>query len=204
MFGTIAAAVLDVGGIMCHAAIVAREYGLPAVVGTGTATTPIKTGVDPADVLGQRGRADLDLQHAVTELHEGSGLVLEAPQIVGGVAIAARRVDGDVALRSRLRQDLRQMTVQRQPGRLGRGIPERHVQRADRDAAPPACSDRVPAPARGADRRARDAPRRVGHGCRVPVRALVPAGEDPSGSHSARSAPAALRQLADRSRWASS
>ena len=27
------------------------------------------------------------------------------------------------------------MTVQRQPGRLGRGIPERHVQGADRDAA---------------------------------------------------------------------
>jgi pyruvate,water dikinase len=44
VFGTIAAAVLDVGGIMSHAAIVAREYGLPAVVGTGTATTQIKTG----------------------------------------------------------------------------------------------------------------------------------------------------------------
>ena len=44
IFGTIAAAVLDTGGIMCHAAIVAREYGLPAVVGTGTATTRIKTG----------------------------------------------------------------------------------------------------------------------------------------------------------------
>jgi phosphohistidine swiveling domain-containing protein len=44
LFGKIAAAVLDVGGIMCHAAIVAREYGLPAVVGTGTATKQIKTG----------------------------------------------------------------------------------------------------------------------------------------------------------------
>ena len=44
VFGTIAAAVLDVGGIMSHAAIVAREYGLPAIVGTGTATTQIKTG----------------------------------------------------------------------------------------------------------------------------------------------------------------
>ena len=36
VFHRIAAAVLDTGGIMCHAAIVAREYGLPAVVGTGT------------------------------------------------------------------------------------------------------------------------------------------------------------------------
>lgn len=44
VFGKIAAAVLDTGGIMCHAAIVAREYGLPAVVGTGTATKRIKTG----------------------------------------------------------------------------------------------------------------------------------------------------------------
>ena len=44
VFGTIAAAVVDVGGVMCHAAIVAREYGLPAVVGTGTATKRIKTG----------------------------------------------------------------------------------------------------------------------------------------------------------------
>ena len=44
VFNRIAAAVLDTGGIMCHAAIVAREYGLPAVVGTGTATQRIKTG----------------------------------------------------------------------------------------------------------------------------------------------------------------
>jgi pyruvate,water dikinase len=44
VFGKIAAAVLDIGGIMSHAAIVAREYGLPAVVGTGTGTTRIKTG----------------------------------------------------------------------------------------------------------------------------------------------------------------
>jgi pyruvate,water dikinase len=44
IFGKIVAAVLDTGGIMCHAAIVAREYGLPAVVGTGSATKQIKNG----------------------------------------------------------------------------------------------------------------------------------------------------------------
>jgi pyruvate,water dikinase len=44
VFSKIAAAVLDVGGTMCHAAIVAREYRLPAVVGTGSATTRIETG----------------------------------------------------------------------------------------------------------------------------------------------------------------
>jgi pyruvate,water dikinase len=43
-FGKAGAAVLDSGGIMCHAAIVAREYGMPAVVGTGTGTKRIKTG----------------------------------------------------------------------------------------------------------------------------------------------------------------
>jgi pyruvate,water dikinase len=44
VFGRIRAAVSDIGGIMCHAAIVSREYGLPAVVGTGFGTTTIKTG----------------------------------------------------------------------------------------------------------------------------------------------------------------
>src|SRR5829696_1041056 len=44
VFGKIAAAVSDIGGTMSHAAIVAREYGMPAVVGTGVATTRIKTG----------------------------------------------------------------------------------------------------------------------------------------------------------------
>lgn len=44
VFGRLAAAVSDSGGLMCHAAIVAREYGLPAVVGTLTATRLIRTG----------------------------------------------------------------------------------------------------------------------------------------------------------------
>ena len=43
-FVKIAGAVTDVGGPMCHAAIVCREYGLPTVVGTGKGTQLIKTG----------------------------------------------------------------------------------------------------------------------------------------------------------------
>ncbi|OPY67169.1 MAG: Chondramide synthase cmdD [Syntrophorhabdus sp. PtaU1.Bin050] len=43
-FVKIGGAVTDVGGPMCHAAIVCREYGLPTVVGTGKATHLIKTG----------------------------------------------------------------------------------------------------------------------------------------------------------------
>ena len=38
------AAVEELGGAMSHAAIIAREYGLPAVVGTGHATKRIVTG----------------------------------------------------------------------------------------------------------------------------------------------------------------
>jgi pyruvate, water dikinase len=44
IFSKIKGTVTDIGGIMSHAAIVSREYGLPAVVGTGTATSRIKTG----------------------------------------------------------------------------------------------------------------------------------------------------------------
>lgn len=43
-FSIAAAVVTDIGGMMCHAAIVCREYGLPAVVGTGFATARIKNG----------------------------------------------------------------------------------------------------------------------------------------------------------------
>lgn len=44
LFSKIAAAVSDIGGTMSHMAIVAREYGMPAVVGTGEATKRIKDG----------------------------------------------------------------------------------------------------------------------------------------------------------------
>ena len=58
VFPKIAAAVSDIGGMMSHAAIVAREYGLPAVVGTGNATSRIKTG-DRVRVDGDAGRVTI-------------------------------------------------------------------------------------------------------------------------------------------------
>ena len=36
--------VTDIGGILGHGSIVAREYGIPAVVGTGTSTVRLKSG----------------------------------------------------------------------------------------------------------------------------------------------------------------
>ncbi len=54
VFGKIKAAVTDIGGLTCHAAIVCREYGLPSVTGTGVATSVIKTG-DIIKVDGEMG-----------------------------------------------------------------------------------------------------------------------------------------------------
>jgi len=44
VFAKIRGAVTDIGGLTSHAAIVCREYGVPAVTGTGIATVGIKTG----------------------------------------------------------------------------------------------------------------------------------------------------------------
>lgn len=44
LFGVAGALVTDGGGVLCHAAIVAREHAIPAVVGTGTATSTLRDG----------------------------------------------------------------------------------------------------------------------------------------------------------------
>ena len=44
LFATAGALVADCGGMLSHCAVVAREYGIPAVVGTGRATEAIKDG----------------------------------------------------------------------------------------------------------------------------------------------------------------
>jgi len=44
VFSKIKGVVTDTGGVLCHTAVVAREFGIPGVVGTGDATYRIKTG----------------------------------------------------------------------------------------------------------------------------------------------------------------
>ena len=54
IFPRLAAIVTDVGAPLSHAAIVARELGIPAVVGCGNATMLLKTG-DRVRVDGGKG-----------------------------------------------------------------------------------------------------------------------------------------------------
>jgi pyruvate,water dikinase len=58
LFPRLAAIVTDVGAPLSHAAIVAREMGIPAVVGCGNATTLLKTG-DHVRVDGRRGVVEI-------------------------------------------------------------------------------------------------------------------------------------------------
>ncbi|WP_081927389.1 PEP-utilizing enzyme [Halobellus rufus] len=58
VFPQIAGAVTDDGGITSHAAIVCREYGVPAVTGTGQATQQIETG-DYIRVDGNEGTVEI-------------------------------------------------------------------------------------------------------------------------------------------------
>ena len=58
LFSRAAAVVTDVGAPLSHAAIVARELGIPAVVGCGNATMHLKTG-DHVRVDGGRGIVEI-------------------------------------------------------------------------------------------------------------------------------------------------
>ncbi len=80
-----AAIVTDTGGRTCHAAIVSRELGIPCVVGTGTATSKLKTGqiitVDGAAGIVYKGK--VELSNAVADP--------KAPQ-VSGTSVSAEHV----------------------------------------------------------------------------------------------------------------
>ncbi len=54
LFLAASALVMEMGGMMSHGAVVARELGIPAVVGVAAATARIKTG-ETVTVDGTRG-----------------------------------------------------------------------------------------------------------------------------------------------------
>lgn len=59
LFATVSGVVADSGGILSHCAIVAREFGLPAVVGTRVGTTAIRDGMT-VTLDGTRGLVRID------------------------------------------------------------------------------------------------------------------------------------------------
>jgi pyruvate,water dikinase len=59
LFATVNAVVADSGGVLSHCAIVAREFHLPAVVGTRVGTTAIKDGMR-ITVDGSKGRVRIE------------------------------------------------------------------------------------------------------------------------------------------------
>ncbi|GAA1876366.1 hypothetical protein GCM10009715_23800 [Paeniglutamicibacter psychrophenolicus] len=65
LFRRAAAVVVDTGSVASHAAIVAREYGIPAVMGTGNGTAVISDG-EKVTVDGTRGRITRAAQAAAT------------------------------------------------------------------------------------------------------------------------------------------
>ncbi len=62
LFTKIAGLVTDTGGTTSHPAVLAREFGIPAVIGTSLATTRISTG-DRITIDGTAGRVEI-LSHA--------------------------------------------------------------------------------------------------------------------------------------------
>jgi phosphoenolpyruvate synthase/pyruvate phosphate dikinase len=59
LFATAAGIVADTGGVLSHCAIVAREYRLPAVVGTHVGTTVLRDGM-VVTVDGSKGLVRID------------------------------------------------------------------------------------------------------------------------------------------------
>ena len=68
VFPSMGALVTDGGGILSHPAIIAREHGIPAVVGTGNATAVLKDGQ----------RVTVDGSRGVVEVANGASWVPEA------------------------------------------------------------------------------------------------------------------------------
>jgi pyruvate,water dikinase len=85
LFAMAAGVVTDIGGVLSHGSIVAREYGIPAVLGTGSATRVIHTG-DEITVDGAAGK--VRLPGAAEEPAEPESDRQRWVLVAGGVALA--------------------------------------------------------------------------------------------------------------------
>jgi pyruvate, water dikinase len=80
VFARIAAAVSDGGGIMSHAAIVSREYELPAVVATGVGTQVVHTG-DHLRVDGNTGVVTILQRANVNGVAKGASMSSQREEV---------------------------------------------------------------------------------------------------------------------------
>ena len=160
IFSRIIATVTDIGGVMSHTAIVCREYGLPAVVGTGRAT-----GADqdrPADP-GRRHQRDghgpviralADLRSADEATFGGKSAHL-GELLAAGLQRPGRVRDRGRGRRRRDRRRLRRARRRRRGAleRRGRGRRRRDVRRHAGDVPARRSGDAVlPAPCTTAGR----------------------------------------------------
>ncbi|MFC4138358.1 MULTISPECIES: PEP/pyruvate-binding domain-containing protein [unclassified Microbacterium] len=97
LFALASGVVTDIGGVLSHGSIVAREYGIPAVLGTGSATKRISTG-DVLTVNGATGTVRLDgapdqAADAAVEPKRGKvlAILLGVAAAAGVVLLIARR-----------------------------------------------------------------------------------------------------------------
>lgn len=90
LFAVAGGVVTDVGGVLSHGSIVAREYGIPAVLGTGSATHRIQTG-QTITVDGGRGEIRLEGVDPVEEPRNWIPLLAAAAAVAGGLVWLARR-----------------------------------------------------------------------------------------------------------------
>ena len=148
----VAAIVTDEGGMTCHAAIVSRELGTPAVVGTRTATNVLKNG-QLVTVDGEKGfiyegavaapapevqsrRSAAGRGRPCTDHHrnqrQGQRLHPRGSRTGSGNRCRWRRAPPDRAPDPRAQQDARLVHHQQQGGGVRQGTPRRHQDRARR------------------------------------------------------------------------
>lgn len=87
------AIVTDEGGLTCHAAIVSRELGVPAVVGTGNATKVLKDGM----IVTVDGDKGVVYKGALKEKKEEEKVIAVAPQIITATEVKVNISIPDVA-----------------------------------------------------------------------------------------------------------
>ena len=103
LFAMASAVVTDIGGPLSHSSIVAREYGIPAVLGTGVATKQIRSG-ETIRVDGDAGTVTL-----MDRVSDETGVLLETGAPSGDRARLDRQTGGARRAGSRSGSGLRSL-----------------------------------------------------------------------------------------------